>query len=318
MPDYTKTSCPVCGQPFRPEDDVVVCPLCGAPHHRGCYKQNGRCAFASDHGTARQWKPPLSREDEDARVCGNCGTANPPDAVTCACCGYHLDQPLPPGPTEQQPPIDASVFYAQFSPYIGIAPDSQIDGQPAMDMATFLGPNAGFYLSRFHFMRVQKSKMSWNWAAALFPAGWLLYRKMIKPFILVLLLSLLLHLPGLLIAGTAARQLITDPAATQVYLQGGALSQLEIPPVLGLLFNLATTLQFFLRLLMASLSNHLYRRHTVSAMAKIRTAHADPLVYRFALTKKGGVSVVSVLVYILLLAAAATTAFCLLAVFRPL
>lgn len=44
----------------------------------------------------------------------------------------------------------------------GIAPDSTMDGYPVMDIATFLGANSGYYLSRFHFMRLQKSKMSWN------------------------------------------------------------------------------------------------------------------------------------------------------------
>ena len=46
---------------------------------------------------------------------------------------------------------------------------------------------------------------SWNWAAALFPAGWFLYRKMYKAFVLVFLLSLLFALPGLYMAGTAAQ-----------------------------------------------------------------------------------------------------------------
>ena len=317
MPDYTKTVCPVCGQAFGPEDDVVVCPLCGAPHHRACFKQNGRCAFAADHGTPRQWTPAPSRGDEDARICGNCGTANPPGADICACCGYHIDQPLPPGPAERQPPIDASVFYAQFSPYVGIAPDSLIDGHPAMDVASFLGPNAGFYLSRFHFMRVQRNKISWNWAAALFPAGWLLYRKMYKAFILVFLLSLLLALPGLLIAGAAARQFLSDPAAVPSYWAGALLEKIDVPAPLALLFNIATTLHFFFRLVMASRSNHIYRRHTMSCMAGIRAAYPDDTAYRRALVKKGGVSRRAVLVYILLLAAAASTSFCLLA-FYPL
>ncbi len=310
MPDYTNTVCPVCGQAFSPEDDVVVCPLCGAPHHRACYKRNGRCAYAADHGTPRQWTPPVSRGDEDARICGNCGTANPPGADVCACCGYHIDQPLPPDPAERQPPIDASVFYAQFSPYVGIAPDSLIDGYPAMDVATFLGPNSGFYLSRFHFMRVQKSKISWNWAAALFPAGWFLYRKMYKAFVLVFLLSLLFALPGLYMAGTAARQVFFDPSAIQTYWP-------DISPPLALVFNIATTLHFFFRLVMASRSNHLYRRHTMACMAGIQAACPNAPAYHHALVKKGGVSRTAVLVYILVLAAAASTAFCLLA-FYPL
>ena len=53
--------------------------------------------------------------------------------------------------------MDEGVFYSQFSPYIGIAPDSTMDGYPVMDIATFLGANSGYYLSRFHFMRLQKS-----------------------------------------------------------------------------------------------------------------------------------------------------------------
>lgn len=42
-----------------------------------------------------------------------------------------------------------------------------------MDVATFLGPNSGYYLARFHFMNIQHTHTSWNWAAALFPAEWL-------------------------------------------------------------------------------------------------------------------------------------------------
>ena len=34
--DFTKYTCPVCGETFQNGDDVVVCPECGAPHHREC------------------------------------------------------------------------------------------------------------------------------------------------------------------------------------------------------------------------------------------------------------------------------------------
>lgn len=317
MPDYTKTACPVCGKAFLPEDDVAVCPLCGAPHHRACYKQLGRCAYAADHGTSRQWRPPVSREDEDARICGNCGTANPPGAAVCACCGYHIDQPLPPDPADQQPSIDAGVFYSEFSPYVGIAPDSLIDGSPAVDVAVFLGPNAGFYLSRFHFMQVQKGKISWNWAAALFPAGWLLYRKMYKIFVPVFLITLLFALPGILLACSAARQLFSDPAAIQSFWRGAAGFLSDAPPLLGLAFNISATLHFFFRLVMASMSNHLYRRHAMVSMAKIQSEALEASEYRRVLSQKGGVCRAAVFVYVLLLAAAAVTVYCLTAFFFP-
>lgn len=50
MISYTDLSCPVCHQPFKADDDVVVCPVCGAPHHRECYRKEGHCAYADTHG----------------------------------------------------------------------------------------------------------------------------------------------------------------------------------------------------------------------------------------------------------------------------
>lgn len=70
MPDFTQYACPVCGQKFHASDDVVVCPQCGAPHHRTCWKEEGRCHFQSAHGTPSQWKPLPDKEDDNAVVCG--------------------------------------------------------------------------------------------------------------------------------------------------------------------------------------------------------------------------------------------------------
>ena len=108
MPDYTQYACPVCGQKFHASDDVVVCPQCGAPHHRTCWKEEGRCHFQSAHGTPSQWKPLPDKEDDNAVVCGNCGTVNSDGRTCCQKCGRELypaveedreDPPLtPPSP----------------------------------------------------------------------------------------------------------------------------------------------------------------------------------------------------------------------------
>ena len=34
---YENETCPVCGEKFTADSDVVVCPDCGTPHHRECY-----------------------------------------------------------------------------------------------------------------------------------------------------------------------------------------------------------------------------------------------------------------------------------------
>lgn len=156
---------------------------------------------------------PVEKSDEGALVCGNCGHVNEPNAVVCGKCGRTLEMELPPSPGEQQPPVDAGVFYSQFSPYVGIAPDSTMDGQPVMDIATFVGPNAAYYMARFHFLRLQRTKMSWNWAAAFFPVEWLLYRKMNRSFWIVFALSLVLALPYLLLTFLTLRAVIADPGA---------------------------------------------------------------------------------------------------------
>ena len=307
MLDYTRYTCPVCGQPFAEGEDVVVCPLCGAPHHRACWKRLGRCAHADTHGTAQQWKPLLVREDDGPVLCGNCGTPNAADALVCAKCGHTLEEELPPGPAEQQPPIDPSVFYSQFSPYIGIAPDSLVDGHPAMEVATFLGPNSGFYLSRFHFMKMQKSKFSWNWAAAFFPVEWLLYRKLYKPFLVVLAISTVLLIPSLMAVVLTYAQVAKDTAVLQQFLRSGVLPSAELPTWLVVVSNIAASATFILRAVMATIANHLYRRHTAASITRIKQTCSDPLYYRYALSKKGGTSVAAVVAFLVAVAIAAVT-----------
>ncbi len=303
MLDYTEYTCPVCHRPFGAQDDVVVCPHCGAPHHRQCWQDAGQCAFADTHGTAEQWRPAVRRGDDDAVVCGNCGFVNPREAEICGKCGHTLEEELPPSPAEQQPPVDAGVFYSEFSPYIGIAPDSMMYGEKAMDIATYLGPRSGFYLSRFHFMRMSKTKKSWNWAAALFPATWLLYRKMYKAFAVALGILLLMAIPYLPYILSVIGQ--TTPSTIQEALISGVLP--EPPFWLYMYSRILFVLTFFLRALWACAANHVYQTHVLKDIRRIRTECTDPLCYRFTLSRCGGTNPLAVILFcalcILLLAA---------------
>lgn len=308
MLDYTRFTCPVCHKPFSQPEDVVVCPVCGAPHHRACYHALGSCAYSASHGRPDQWKPPLDKESDDVTVCGNCGTVNESGTAVCRKCGHVLQEVFPPSPGEQQPPVDASVFYAQFSPYVGIAPDSLMDGFPALDVATFLGPNAGFYLSRFHFMSLQKSRMSWNWAAALFPVLWALYRKMYRLAVLLAALTAVIAIPTVWITVLLLQHLAADPQAVQQLATGTVPS---VPLSAGLLIasQLAGIAGFMLRGTMASVGNHLYHRYTIRQMTKIREACADSPQYKVILSKKGGVGLAKVLAVVVFLVILCIVAF---------
>ena len=76
------------------------------------------------------------------------------------------------------------------------------------DLASFVGPNAGYYLERFRQIESGGSA-SWHWPAFFITSGWLLYRKMwFYAFAYIILLPVTLTLAfaalGLVIGGTVA------------------------------------------------------------------------------------------------------------------
>ncbi|HJD23219.1 MAG TPA: DUF2628 domain-containing protein [Firmicutes bacterium] len=133
---YEGYICPVCGKKFQESDDIVACPECGAPHHRECWKQEGHCHFAADHGTPRQWRRPEEPSGvpdhgpsaagqpggtpagaAQGRVCPRCGKTNFEYAEFCSYCG----QELPPADWQsarQAPPYQQPNFQQPpYSPY---------------------------------------------------------------------------------------------------------------------------------------------------------------------------------------------------------
>ena len=194
---YEGQKCPVCGNFFGEQDDIVTCPECGAPHHRNCWKTEGHCHFADLHGTGKAW-----HEEQQAQVgaqaapkkrCSRCGYDNPEFSEFCARCGKELDAPdwqtqnaVPPSP--ERPPVGQYTpphagAYTSFGqqpfgdPYGGVPRTDTIDGVPVDTMVKLIGPNSAYYLPRFYRMTHGGSKVSWNWSAFFFSYNWLLYRK---------------------------------------------------------------------------------------------------------------------------------------------
>ncbi len=304
MLDLHDKTCPICGKTFAVGDDVVVCPHCGAPHHRECWKKNGRCAYASSHGTAEQWRPPLDREDDDVWVCGNCGTVNPTESETCRKCGRAYDEPPLPQPEDQTPPVDPAVFSPPYTPYGEVPSDGVVGGETAMDLATFLGPNAGYYLPRFQYIEQSRNPVSWNWAAALFPVEWLLYRKMEKAFFLAFAVFAVLAIPYVAVFVLGWRAMAADPSALQAFLSGGEIPEGSTPAWLFLLTHIASLLSLALRGALGMRANDLYWRHTKHRMKKAHAGNAGETGFRQTLAQKGGVSPGWVALYIAVLTVA--------------
>ena len=73
---YIGNTCPVCGEKFKDDDDVVVCPDCGTPYHRACWQKTGVCLHQAEHAAGFEWHPEPAGGSADAEdaVCPNCGT----------------------------------------------------------------------------------------------------------------------------------------------------------------------------------------------------------------------------------------------------
>jgi len=212
MTDYTGLKCPVCGEAFTVNDDIVVCPECGAPYHRECYAKVGKCVFAEKHGTPDAWSPPTPEPAQGEAMlhtkrCPNCGALNSENALFCEHCGLTLtvNQPTINGfpqnggvpPTGNGFPQGGSPFNPNqpggfpqngfpnqpipfiFDPMGGVNPNEPIDSVPAGDVAKLVQNNTQYYLPVF--MNLDKfRKGRFNFSAFLFSGGWMLYRKQYK------------------------------------------------------------------------------------------------------------------------------------------
>lgn len=297
MPNFLEQECPVCHRSFQPDDDVVVCPECGAPYHRDCWQRAGQCVFRDRHGTPGQWKPKPSRNDEDVVICGNCGAANAAGSHFCLKCGSRLEPP-----DKASRPETVSVAIAKPN---GVSKNAAfvrtVDAAEtaAADRATFIGRNAAYYLPRFDQIEKQNGRFLWNWSAAFFPVEWLLYRKMYREFLFVLLLMLLMLSPSVYILGLSFHALAGNSDAYETFLTSGQLPEVQAPFWITILSDATSTLVLFVRGVLALSANYLYYRHVNGCIEKIKQGNTDPLYYRYELSKRGGTFFVGVLLFLI-------------------
>jgi hypothetical protein len=97
--------------------------------------------------------------------------------------GEYVEQPVAAAPVEQpvtqeyveQPAAPAPGF---VPPSAGYVPPPAAPAPSFDDAATFIGPNADYYIPQFQKLDSTNSMISWNWAAFLCSIWWMLYRKM--------------------------------------------------------------------------------------------------------------------------------------------
>ena len=190
--DFLGSKCPVCDKNFHADDDIVVCPECGTPHHRECYESLGRCANEELHAQGFDYSGQGGDKSAKSLICRKCGKENDPDAFFCKYCAAPLsraDERSNAGAPENSgfpgfgdvsgnPFKDAMPVY--FDPLAGVPADTDLgDGVTAAEAAKYVKQNTPYFIRVFNSI-VSSGRSKFNFSAALFTGGYLLYRKMYK------------------------------------------------------------------------------------------------------------------------------------------
>lgn len=110
-----------------------------------------------------------------SKYCKNCGERNSDDANFCENCGSNLNAAAAVTVNEEPEIVEAEVVDVVIERPRGY--DS-----PAADAREvrerLVGTKQEYYLPRFEKMETLNSFTDWNWAACLFGAAWMMYRRM--------------------------------------------------------------------------------------------------------------------------------------------
>lgn len=296
-----KISCVVCHAYLFPEDDVVYCPVCGAPHHRDCYNSLGHCGLEEFHGTEEQYDLRTESEeiatDKPHTTVYKVPDETPPyteseGVTTCPICNKKYDSTLNSCPKCKSPNFEKSGGnFVKFDFLGGVPADYDIgEGVTADEAKRFVAVNSQRYVPKFAVLN-KDNRISWNWAAFLFPGGWMLSRKMFANGIIASVLSIissLLYFPFFI-----ATQNIDISGGTQNFIKNfyEAMPNLGDSIIFSALISLA--LNLLIRLVSGLFGDSMYKKYTIKSVKAIKEESDD---LDFSYRKKGGVNILYFLI----------------------
>ena len=290
------SSCVVCHAYLFEEDDIVYCPVCGAPHHRDCYNSVGHCGLEDFHGTERQYdkiKDELVRDkaaenNGDKGRYDNLNDKNDSGTVVCRMCQKKYDSRLNTCPNCGAVNISKmGVKFVNFDFLEGVPADYDIgEGVTASEAKCFVVANTQRYIPKFAILN-KSNKLSWNWAAFLFPCGWMLSRKMYKNGIITGMLSVISSLLALPLnsiisnLGTSGKEGYAELFDSFYQALPEISTAVIVASAVGAILNLA------LRFGLAIFGDYIYKKHAIEAIKNIRQK-SDGIDYD--MRKNGGIS----------------------------
>lgn len=261
------TSCARCKSYLFDEDDVVYCPICGAPHHRDCYNALGHCALEEMHGTEFEYTPPHESEEKETA---------PNDVFS----------DNPPNPADNADFLRSNGFTV-FDLLGGVPADYKLDENvTANDAKKFVLANTHRYIPKFATLS-KENKASWNWAAFLFPAPWMISRKMYKGGIIFAFLTIIATLFSIPLNVTVNNLGIT--AGTYLEVAEALAENISSLSTAVLIFSLVSiVLNIILRVICAVFADFWYKKYTVNSIKRIKK-NSDDLDHNYR--KYGGVNI---------------------------
>lgn len=208
--DFIGNKCPVCDRYFHADDDVVVCPECGTPHHRECYENLGHCANEELHKDGYDFASDNEHNDNaDVIICKSCGKENDKYQFFCKYCAAPLtnaeEKNENANAQQNRPPfgnmgniggMGAGTPFGMpaIDPLGGVPAEEDFgDDVTAGETAKYVKQNTPYFVRIFNNIK-SFNKSKFNFAAAIFSGGYLLYRKMYKLGAIIFGLELALYI----------------------------------------------------------------------------------------------------------------------------
>ena len=318
--EYKKYNCPVCGERFEDGDDIVVCPECGAPHHRKCYEEENRCAYADKHSEDFDFESVNAQQNDEntgAVICPRCQAENPAGMFYCGKCGFPLgfQQQNPQYAQNAQNQQNARNGYQQTQngmpfgfgaaftadPMGGIPSETDLgDGVTAGEASKFVQKNTPYFIRVFNKIKTFSSGR-FSFCGFLFTGGYLLYRKMYKlggiiTAIMILLITAETYITYSTVysdLSNAIEQVVASKAQYSFYGSGyfaiyEAFLTLDLwkQVVLGVMV-LCSVLRLVIQIVVGINANKWYFKHCKKEIKAIKDSEANP---QQALETRGGVN----------------------------
>lgn len=178
MQEEVRRVCPYCGRIITPQDAVTQCPQCGVVHHRNCWERNSGCCTRGCAAAGQNTKDiseiaKMQHRRKSEVPAQQRYTPPPPRHIARE--RYDREK------TERERTVPQQVIKT-----VNVPPaEEKCDefgytekGHLSEKLKSIVQDKTYYYDSKISALNRSGKRVSWNWAAFMFPLYWFAYRKM--------------------------------------------------------------------------------------------------------------------------------------------